>query len=207
MRTRRPPRRSLHTPSGALLLGAVLLVAAACGDSAPPPQPQQPAQPQPQQPAQAQPAGPAAGAPKAEADRKPHPELELTEKDFVEGSNSRDPFRSFLNQFAVQKKRVKDDQRNILLKRYALDELRLIAVVTGTETRAMFRDPTGLGVTVKRGDFISKNAGKVKQILADKVVVEIEETAEDKNTYVDRIIELHPKEQGEGGEGEGSESP
>jgi Tfp pilus assembly protein PilP len=66
----------------------------------------------------------------------------------------------------------------------------------------MFRDPTGLGVTVKRGDFISKNAGKVKQILSDKVVVEIEEQSEDKSSLVDRVIDLHPKEEREATEGE-----
>ncbi len=126
--------------------------------------------------------------------------MELEEKDFSEGPHNRDPFRSFLAEFSRFPRKVSKQQRKVVLPRYALDELKLIAVVTGgIRPCAMFRDPSGLGVTVKRGDYISKSAGKIKQILTDKVVVEIEEQSEDKNSFVDRVIDLHPKEEQEQG--------
>jgi Tfp pilus assembly protein PilP len=153
------------------------------------------------------PGAPAALAPEAPAPSPApaRPARQLTDKDFVEGAANRDPFRTFLREFSRPVRQVSKQQRRVILARYALDELELIAVVSrGTLPRAMFRDPTGLGVSVKRGDYISKNAGKVKQILTDKVVVEIEEQAEDKNTLVDRVIDLHPRE---AHETEGSEQP
>ena len=141
---------------------------------------------------------PPAGAPAAPiAPAKKLPEIELAEKDFKESANNRDPFRSFLGEFKPIARRVTQDDRKVILRRYGLDELTLIAVVTGraVRPRAMFRDPNGLGVTVKRGQRISKNAAKIKRILRDKIVVEIEEQSEDKTSRVDRIIELHPKEE------------
>jgi Tfp pilus assembly protein PilP len=79
------------------------------------------------------------------------------------------------------------------MKRYALDELRLVAVVTGSTVRpvAMFTDPTGLGVSVRRGDYISKGMSRVKQILDDKVIVEIEERSEDQKSRSERVIDIH----------------
>ena len=134
--------------------------------------------------------------------------MELEEKDFFEGANNRDPFRSFLAEFNRSPRKVSKQQRKVILPRYALDELKLIAVVTGgIRPCAMFRDPSGLGVTVKRGDYISKSAGKIKQILSDKVVVEIEEQSEEKNSFVDRVIDLHPKEEQEQGQEQGTEEP
>jgi type IV pilus assembly protein PilP len=165
------------------------LSAASCGGEPPPPPPAKapaPAAP----PALPPPPGPA---------EKPAPEqakvpVELGDKDFLEGPSNRDPFRSFLAEFSRPARRVAKLQRRVILPRYGLDELRLIAVVTGgARAHAMFRDPKGLGVSVKRGDYISKNAAKIKQILADQVVVEIEEQSEDKSAIVDRVIDLHPK--------------
>jgi type IV pilus assembly protein PilP len=171
-----------------LVLGLALVVA--CDDK---PRPSSPPTPSPKAPVATPPS--AARAPEATPAK---PAIELTDKDFTEGATNRDPFRSFLAEFARPARRVSKQQRKVILPRYALDELRLIAVVSGgIRPRAMFRDPTGLGVTVKRGDYISKSAGKVKQILSDKVVVEIEEQSEDKSSLVDRVIDLHPKEERE----------
>jgi Tfp pilus assembly protein PilP len=124
------------------------------------------------------------------------PERELTDKDFIEGIDNRDPFRTFLAQLRPTIKKSTGRQIPIIMPRYGLDELKLIAVVTGPKVRptAMFRTPKGLGVTVRRGQRISKNAAKVKRILPDKVVVEIDKKHEDTKTKADRIIELHPKE-------------
>lgn len=133
--------------------------------------------------------------PKAEAEDQTEVSLELTEKDFIAGKSNRDPFESFLDQFTKTKRVDVEPQVNVILPRYALDELSLIAVITGgIRPKAMFRDPTGLGVTVKRGDYISKSKGKIRRILSDKVIIEIKEQHEDTESKADRVIELHPKD-------------
>ncbi|MCC6748608.1 MAG: pilus assembly protein PilP [Deltaproteobacteria bacterium] len=173
------------------------LALAACGDDAKPPE----AAPSPAPPpAGAPPGGAPPGAPPAAAagEVKKPGRPELTDEDFVESPANRDPFHSYLGEFAAPVRRVAKIQRKIILQRYALDELKLIAVVTGkTRPVAMFRDPTGLGVPVKRGDYISKNAGRVKEIYSDRVVIEIQEQSEDRQTMADRVIELHSKEERE----------
>jgi len=116
--------------------------------------------------------------------------------DLVESDANRDPFRSYLSEILTPRGHEAKIQRKVLMQRYGLDELQLIAVVAGgTRPRAMFRDPTGLGVTVKRGDYIGKSAGKVKQILSDKVIVQIKEDLEDGQSVADRVIDLHPKDE------------
>jgi hypothetical protein len=61
-----------------------------------------------------------------------------------------------LSSFAVQT--VVNKQHKIVLEKFALDELKLIAIVAGDDmaSKAMFVDPTGMGVTVQRGDHVSK---------------------------------------------------
>ncbi len=119
-------------------------------------------------------------------------ELSLTETDFVESTSNRDPFRSFLGMFSTTSAATVKLQRRVLLKSYSLDELKLIAIVSGnTRPVAMFIDPSKKGVTIKRGDYISKSEGRVKQILPDKVIIEIEEKADGRNSRTDRVIVLH----------------
>ena len=71
---------------------------------------------------------------------------QLTNEDFKESPTNRDPFRSFLTTFAAQVVNVKPQHR-ILLEKFALEELQLIAIVggNGTQPKAMFVDPTGTG--------------------------------------------------------------
>jgi Tfp pilus assembly protein PilP len=163
-----------------------LLTLGGCDD--PPPPNQQPAPKRGPRP-----------RPKPAEKPKPEAQLELTEVDFIEGSNNRDPFRSFLAEFKPKTVRRGPVQRKVILPRYGLDELRLIAVVSGraVRARAMFRDPKGLGVAVKRGDRISKSEARVKRILRDSVVVEVQERSEDRSQVAERVIELHPKEERE----------
>ena len=119
-----------------------------------------------------------------------------TDDDFTESlDKNRDPFRSYLTEFAQPQQRLVTIQRKGLLSRYSLDELRLIAVVSGrVRPRAMFLDPSGLGVAVRRGDYIGKSFGKVKEILTDKVIIEIQEISENRQRVADRVIELHPEQ-------------
>ena|GEM_PF-1892232 len=135
----------------------------------------------------------------AKAPAKPTlPTLVLTDQDFVEGVANRDPFRSFLGEFAKPVREVTRTQRKVKLQRYGLDEIKLIGIVTGgVRPRAMFRNPKGVGVVVVRGEYISKSEGRVKDIRGDKVIIEITGSSEEQLKVADRTIELHPKKRHE----------
>jgi type IV pilus assembly protein PilP len=133
------------------------LAAQACGSPAKPARPAGPAAPA--KPAAAATAGAAApGAPAA-----------------AEWSYSsvgkRDPFRSYLAEMA--------SDRNALVTRcatplgqYGLEQLKLVAVVTGLEDPvAMVQSPKGAGYTVRRGACIGKNGGVVTAVRSGEVVV------------------------------------
>ncbi|HEX4447662.1 MAG TPA: pilus assembly protein PilP, partial [Polyangiaceae bacterium] len=100
-----------------------------------------------------------APAPSASVSTLP-PELkgpEYTENDFVESDRNRDPFRSFLvsNQ-PVNKQSM--NQRKVELAQYAIEELKLVAIVTGgAGARAMFVDPSGKGTVVYKGSFVCRS--------------------------------------------------
>ncbi len=83
--------------------------------------------------------------------------IEFQEQDFVETERNRDPFRSFASTFADTAQKLPGKQRDVLLDRYSIEELKLVGIVTGgAENRAMFIDPSGKGWVVKRGQFIGK---------------------------------------------------
>jgi type IV pilus assembly protein PilP len=85
------------------------------------------------------------------------PKLDLREDDFAETDHSRDPFRSFAKLFSEQGKMRVRSQRQVLLDHYAVDDLKLIGLVTNTDTpRAMLVDPTGKGWVVTKGQFICR---------------------------------------------------
>ncbi len=99
----------------------------------------------------------------------------LRDEDFVESDSNRDPFRSFLSLF-VDKAPVARRSVPAIFDKFALEELSLIAVVSGTDKpMAMFRDPGGLGQVVKRGDYLSKSGARVTKILGDRVILELNE--------------------------------
>ncbi len=48
-------------------------------------------------------------------------------------------------------------QREVLLDQYAVDELKLVGIVTGIDpAKAMLVDPTGKGHVVQRGQFVGR---------------------------------------------------
>ncbi|WP_437950786.1 pilus assembly protein PilP [Sorangium sp. So ce296] len=103
----------------------------------------------------------AAGSAAASADAgapelPPLPLREFQEADFSESDRSRDPFRSFESLFATQARGRVTIQRQVLVDRFALDELKLVGVVSRAPARALLTDPTGLGWVVKVGDFVGK---------------------------------------------------
>jgi len=121
----------------------------------------------------------------------------LTNDDFKETPSNRDPFRSFLTTFATQVVNVKPQHR-ILLEKFALEELKLIAIVggNGTTPQAMFVDPTGTGITVRRGDHVSKADALVTRVAPDRVFFQLEEDlgAGGKPKLTERVVELHAGE-------------
>ena len=166
MKIRKKTRRPALVPI--LLLSTVAVIAVACGGD----EPQQPpggAQTPPgasgassAQPAAAAPGAPApgaadAGVPDAMANLPPLPLREFQESDFSESEQSRDPFRSFETLFVVQPTASKAVvQRKVLVDHYALQELKLVGIVTRAQPRALLTDPNGYGYVAKVGDFVGK---------------------------------------------------
>ena len=121
---------------------------------------------------------------------------QLTNEDFTESENNRDPFRSYLSTFAVQPPIV-TKQHKIVLQKFGLDELKLVAIVSGDgiTPRAMFIDPGGMGVNVVRGDHVSKMDANVVRIAPDRVFFEWDEDQGGGQTKrVERVVELHQGE-------------
>ncbi|RLB42057.1 MAG: hypothetical protein DRH30_05545 [Deltaproteobacteria bacterium] len=79
-----------------------------------------------------------------------------TDEDFSElDIQNRDPFRSFAKAFKAQA--AAPAQRRVLLPSTSLDEMQLIAIVTGIATpRAMLTDTAKVGHVIRRGDYIGR---------------------------------------------------
>ncbi len=85
------------------------------------------------------------------------PQVEYQETDFAETERSRDPFRSYASMFADEARSKVRSQREVILNQYAVDELKLIGLVTrAVPHKAMLVDPTGKGHVVIRGQFIGR---------------------------------------------------
>ena len=141
--------RSLRT-----VLVAATLLAAACGEkkaAAPKPVPSAVAK------AAAAPAAPA--APASDADVA------------YSSVGKRDPFKSFLGDLRASTGAVAT-RCSTPLGRFELDQLRLVAVITGlADPLAMVEAPTGVGYAVRQGACIGKNGGVVATIRTGEVVV------------------------------------
>jgi type IV pilus assembly protein PilP len=136
------------------LLALTALAAAACGEQksvAPMAAPAAVARPA------AAPAAPAAPAPEAEV--------------AYSSVGKRDPFKSFLGDLRATTGAVVT-RCNTPLGRFELDQLRLVAVITGlADPLAMVEAPTGVGYAVRKGACIGKNGGVVATIRTGEVVV------------------------------------
>jgi Tfp pilus assembly protein PilP len=121
----------------------------------------------------------------------------LKDEDFVENDDTnRDPFHSYLKLFA-EKNAPKGRKQKAVFDKASLEELALIAIVTGDDTppRAMFRDATGLGKTVGQGNYLSRVEARVAKILSDRVIVEITETVGNGGPrVVEKAILINPDE-------------
>jgi type IV pilus assembly protein PilP len=107
-----------------------------------------------------------AAAPAADASQKPaEPEWSYS------SVGLRDPFRSFLAEARSSSSGL-STQCATPLGRFELDQLKLVAVVTGLEDPvAMVQAPSGVGYTVRRGACIGKNGGTVSAVRTGEIVV------------------------------------
>ena len=80
----------------------------------------------------------------------------FVDEDFTEVDvQNRDPFRSYAKAFKAQA--AAPAQRRVLMPSTSLDEMNLIAIVTGIATpRAMLTDTASVGHVVRRGDYIGR---------------------------------------------------
>ena len=142
----------------ALLLVAVLVLPA-CGTKAPP----RAARPAP---------APAAAAATATAGAQPADTKPPEDPDWVYSSvGKRDPFRSFLAELSTQTNALAT-RCSTPLGRFEVEQLKLVAVVTGLEDPvAMVEAPGGIGYSVRRGSCMGKNGGIVAAVRSGEVVI------------------------------------
>jgi type IV pilus assembly protein PilP len=103
----------------------------------------------------------------APATPAPAPEAEVA----YSSVGKRDPFKSFLGDLGASVGAV-TTRCSTPLGRFELDQLRLVAVITGlADPLAMVEAPTGVGYSVRKGACIGKNGGVVATIRTGEVVV------------------------------------
>ena len=84
----------------------------------------------------------------------------------------KDPFRSPLDEMARSRSESPAQACNEPLCAWDLDQLKLVAVVTGdANPMAMVEDPLGRGHIVRRNARMGRQGGRVTQILRDSVTV------------------------------------
>ncbi len=134
--------------------------------------------------------------------------MEYAESDFVENDRNRDPFRSFVTLFVDKATAPRPTQRQVILEQYSLDELKLVAIITGGDyPRAMMIDPTSKGWVIKRGDFVGRpdvvHTGgangadyqlnwRVDRVREGDIVFIREDPAQPGIPPATRVIPLHP---------------
>lgn len=85
------------------------------------------------------------------------PPIDFQETAFTESERSRDPFRNYAKYFVDEARGAVVSQREVVLEQYSIDELRLVALIARVHpAKAMLVDPTGLGHTVQRGQYIGR---------------------------------------------------
>jgi type IV pilus assembly protein PilP len=162
------PRSAVGMLMGLFALVALAFTAGACEDEVLQPSgvqvrppgadagPQSNAAPSPNSPNAASLADAGADGAPAAPSLPPLPMREFQERDFAETENSRDPFRSFAGIFVAQAQSRVIVQRKVLVDHYALEELKLVGLVTRVQPRALLTDPNGFGWVAKVGDFVGK---------------------------------------------------
>ncbi|MEM8605649.1 MAG: pilus assembly protein PilP [Myxococcota bacterium] len=130
----------------------------------------------------------------------------FSDEDFSElDIQNRDPFRSYARAFKAQA--AAPAQRRVLMPSTSLDEMKLIAIVTGIATpRAMLTDTAQVGHVVRRGDYVGRpevvqtGGGegmavtlnwRVDRIRAGSVVLTREDPSSPDKPPLTRVMPLH----------------
>ena len=146
--------------TGALLLGAALSLAAGCEDKPPPPPPPKPK---------------LKAAPVAEvaaSDAGTTGEGASTYSYAYNPIAKRDPYRVLFENTIERDKEQGTSPCTEALCQYDLDQLNLVAVISGDANPvAMLEDAAQVGHIVRRNTKVGKQGGKVTQILRDCIVV------------------------------------
>jgi type IV pilus assembly protein PilP len=146
--------RRLHLTA---LVAALAFGAAACSEAKKPP---------------ARPVAPPAVAPAMalpKADAKP----DAAEPERAYSSvGKRDPFRSFLAELAESREGAASRCRTPL-GRFEIDQLKLVAVVTGLDDPvAMVQAPNGVGYSIRRGACVGRNGGVISAVRSGEVLIQ-----------------------------------
>jgi type IV pilus assembly protein PilP len=152
---------------------------------------------------------PVEGASRAPDAQRPE-EHEYRDADFVEADTNRDPFRSFAALFVARPGRTEVIQREVIMPRTPIEDMRLIAIISGVANpAAMLVDRDGTGYTVHRGDYIGRaevvHSGgedavpitlnwRVDRIRPSEVVLTREDPTAPNRPPLTRVIPLHEEE-------------
>jgi type IV pilus assembly protein PilP len=152
-----------------------------------------------------------AGATAAAAPSGPVTPLSYRDEDFVEAETNRDPFRSYAQAFVTRPTRTEIVQRDVIMRGTAIEEMRLIAIVSGVANpSAMLVDRDGTGYTVHRGDWLGRaevvqTGGedavpitlnwRVDRIRSGEVVLTREDPTAPNRPPLTRVIPLHENEE------------
>jgi type IV pilus assembly protein PilP len=145
----------------------------------------------------------------ASASSEGGPEVrEFTPEDFVESEESRDPFRDFTHLYNLKAPEARVAlQRPVKASEFALDELKLVGILTRGRASVLLTDPKGFGWILHTGDFIGRaemvSVGgtdgsevpinwKVDLIRADRVVFIREDTTRPEIPPTTRVMPLYP---------------
>jgi type IV pilus assembly protein PilP len=129
--------------------------------------------------------------------------ISYTDDDFVESERNRDPFRSYVTEFKA--KSVTDVQRRVVMATTAIEEMKLIAIISGTaQPKAMLVDPLGVGYVVERGVYVGRPQviqatgsvsmtlnWRVDRIRENEVVLTRQDPTDPTRPPLTRIIPLH----------------
>ena len=203
-------RRKIYMKSYySICIVAAILLSSGCGGSSP-------SEPAPAPATSTAPTqAPTSGLPGKIVDKDDGVELvvhKLSEESFIESPSRRDPFRSFLIPLTKKQSFSSAPQILSILDLYQLDELTLIAIISGSGARAgspiaMVEDPAGVGHILRRGSYVGRgetvrrvSSGeeiqifwKVARIREDAVVFEREDPFSATDATVTKILTLESK--------------
>jgi type IV pilus assembly protein PilP len=99
---------------------------------------------------------PAAATPEEPPDAGPQ-QPQYRDEDFAEADTNRDPFRNYAAMFQAAPRAAEETTREVEMPNTGIDEMRVIAIVTGVaDPRAMIVDREGVGHVVRRGSFLGR---------------------------------------------------